>query len=119
MPRLRTVVIRVNRETWHVPFGFGAAYARCAGAELATETTRDILELVGYTADLTAIATWPLRKRVDAEVYCASVHMRASDNPTPVPPRPDWMGEAWRGPQPEAALVNPFWEEPNVPTVLS
>jgi len=99
--RQRFVKIDVAGQGWTVPFGFGAAYKRCASItgepRQAAETVRDILELVGYTADVEAILAWPLLKRVEAEVYCASVHMRASDNPTPVPPRPEWMGEAWKG----------------------
>lgn len=94
----RTVMIRVQGETWHVPFGFGAAYTRCSRADFDAETIRDLLELVGYTADLTAIVGWPLRKRVEAEVYCSSLYLRASDNGTPVPPCPAWMGDSGKGP---------------------
>jgi hypothetical protein len=108
---------------WVVPFGFGAAYKRCASSKgdprKLAETIRDILSLVGYAADVDAILAWPLLKRVEAEVYCASVHMRASDNPVPVPPRPEWMGEPWKGPQSAAALACPFWENPHEPTVLT
>lgn len=110
-------------DRWLVPRGFGAAYKRCAKRKVASrqeaETVRDILELVGYTASVEAIRGWPLLKRVEAEVYCSSVYMRAGDNPVPVPPRPSWMGEPWKGPQPEAAKANPFWENPNPPTVLT
>lgn len=112
----RTTRITVNGETWDVPRGFGAAYSRCAGAELEPETIRDILSLVGYTAELSTIEAWPLRKRVEAEVYAASVHMRASDNPTPVPPKPEWMGEPWKGPR--EGEEGTLWESPGL-TVLT
>lgn len=112
----RFVQVVVSGEGWTVPFGFGAAYKRCAGAGLDAETTRDIFELVGYTASVETIASWTLFKRVEAEVYCSSVHMRASDNPTPVPPRPEWMGEPWKGKH-SGGVGSEY--DPNTPTVLT
>lgn len=118
----RITRIIVNGETWEVPRGFGASYLRCVrsltNSKASLEADRDILELVGYTASLETIKGWPLRKRVEAGVYAASVHMRASDNPTPVPPRPDWMGEPWNGPDSPVHLKDTVWGGPS-PTVLT
>ena len=79
------------------PRGFAAAYKRAA-AELATgPVLRDLLALIGYSASLRTIARWPVAKRVEAEVYAVRVHLRASDNPVRVPPRPAWMPDPWKG----------------------
>jgi hypothetical protein len=81
-----------------VPRGFGAAYRECAADPVDEETLSDILALVGYDASPEEIHEWPLDRRVEAEVWAARVHLRASDNPIRVPPRPEWMPAPWLGP---------------------
>lgn len=95
--RLRKTTITVAGERWDVPFGFGREYQRIAA--LGSEGIRDVLELIGYTAPEEEIAAWPLRKQVEASVYAANVHARASDNILPAHPRPRWFPpEPWGGP---------------------
>lgn len=106
---MRTTTIEVLGEPWDVPRGFGAEYSRQVKEDLALAgkgkpgevigRIRDCLELIGYTASTETIADWPLRKRVEAVVYALNVHLRASDNPIPRHPRPDWFpAEPWQGP---------------------
>lgn len=102
-------LIRVNGERWRVPRGFGRMYVVVARnhtravAEGRLEqwivALRDMLELVGYTADPATLAAWPLRKLVEADIYAANVALRASDNPIQRHPRPEWLtAESWKGP---------------------
>jgi hypothetical protein len=103
-----TVFIIVNGERWSVPRGFGVAYKRAARAGGPTwDCLRDILELVGFTATKEQIEGWPLIRRVEAEVYAVSVHLRAGDNPTPVPPRPTWFPDPWCGRAPGTNPIRP------------
>lgn len=92
-------VIKVNGEHWGVPRGHGAAYKRAARQEARPEVLRDLMEMVGYTASVATIASWPLRKRIETEVYCANVHLRASGHGLSRHPRPTWMPEPWLGPR--------------------
>jgi hypothetical protein len=87
---------------WKVPFGFGAAYVR----ELRTardnrmsdaNTLKEILGLIGYEVEARVVHGWSLRRRVEALVYAANVHARASDNPIPRHPKPEWLPEPWAG----------------------
>lgn len=104
----KNTTITVCGERWDVPRGFGAVYRRVALAELAIlakgkpgkviDEIETILRLVGYTASREAIADWPLRKRVEAQVYCANVYARASDNPVQRHPKPSWLPDPWQGP---------------------
>jgi hypothetical protein len=112
---MTTVTVVVGgRPVGKAPFGFGAHYAAAWKDPAKPEVLRDILELVGWTASVEAIAAWPMLRRVEAEVYAARVHLRASDNPVRVPPRPKWMGEPWRGPR---SLADGIVHAPE-PTVL-
>ena len=43
------------------------------------------------------VRTWSLDKRVEAEVYAVTVHLRANEHPIRRCPRPDWMPEPWQG----------------------
>lgn len=105
---MRTVTIDVHGEPWEVPYGFGAAYKRAIQREAkdlakgrpgnVIHALQSVLGLVGYTASISAISDWDLRKRTETMVYCANVHARASDNPLPRHPRPKWMPEPWQGP---------------------
>lgn len=88
-----------NHETWSVPKGFGVHYRRAARDLSSAQVLRDLLELVGWTADLDTISTWPKQARVEAEVYAVRVHLRAGDNIVTVPPRPRWFPEPWKGPR--------------------
>ena len=115
----RATTIRVLNETWCVPRGFGAAYRRvlkdhfaliAAGApgKLISEVI-DLLALVGYHATVEQIADWDLRRRVEAVIYAATEHARASDNPVQRHPRPSWLPDrAWQGPpRGEGAFAGP------------
>ena len=101
--------IKVLGEIWCVPRGFGRAYARAAEADLALAraakpgavigTVIDLLALVGYQATIEQVADWDLRRRVEAVVYAATEHARASDNPIQRHSRPSWLPEVpWQGP---------------------
>jgi len=79
------------------PVGFAAAYRRCRANPATPSSLSDLLALVGYEASAEDIETWPLDRRVEAEVYAVNVHLRASDNPIQKCPRPDWMPEPWQG----------------------
>ncbi len=119
MKKRRTTTIRVLNETWKVPRGFGAAYRRvlkdhfeliAAGepGKLISEVI-DLLALVGYDATPEQVADWDLRRRVEAVVYAATEYARASDNPVPRHPRPNWLPErSWQGPpRGEGAFLGP------------
>jgi hypothetical protein len=116
--RPRTTTIRVLGETWRVPRGFGRAYARAARDDLALAravkpgqvigTVIDLLGLIGYTATIAQVADWDLRRRVEAVVFAATEHARASDNPVQRHPRPSWSERPWQGPQRgEGAFAGP------------
>ena len=105
----RTTKIRVLGETWHVPRGFGKAYARAAKDDLdlvraakpgeVIGSIIDLLALIGYQATIEQVADWNLRKRVEAVVYAATEYARASDNPIQRHPRPSWLpANPWQGP---------------------
>ncbi len=91
MPKPRTTKIRVLDETWRVPRGFGAAYRRvlkdhfeliAAGepGKLISEVI-NLLALIGYDATVEQVSCqWDLRRRVEAVIYAATEHARASDN---------------------------------------
>ncbi len=114
-----TTTIRVLKETWKVPRGFGAVYRRtlkdhfaliAAGTpgKLISEVI-DLLALIGYDATVEQVADWDLRRRVEAVIYAATEHARASDNPVQRHPRPSWLPEApWQGPsRGEGAFLGP------------
>lgn len=107
--KARTTKIRVLDETWRVPRGFGAMYRRvlkdhfaliAAGepGKLIAEVI-DLLGLVGYHATIAQVSDWDLRRRVEAVIYAATEHARASDNPVQRHPRPSWLPDVpWQGP---------------------
>ena len=108
--RARVTKIKVLDETWRVPRGFGRASARAAKDDLARAraakpgevigTVIDLLALVGYHATIEQVADWDLRRRVEAVIYAATEHARASDNPIQRHPRPSWLPvDPWKGPQ--------------------
>lgn len=112
----RITAIRVLNETWRVPRGFGAAYRRvlkdhfaliAAGepGKLISEVV-DLLALVGYAATVEQVANWDLRKRVEAVIYAATEHARASDNPVQRHPRPSWLPDRpWQGPPADTSHI--------------
>lgn len=107
----RFVTIRIPDELadgygrhWNVPRGFGAAYRAHARSLERPDVLRNLLELVGWTAKPAEIEKWPPYRRVEAAVYAWRVHLRAGDNPIPVPPRPSWFPEPWRGPSRDPVL---------------
>lgn len=102
---MKTTTIRLGRETtWEVPRGFGKEYLRIAKLDQelpvrdAAEGLIELLGLVGYTATVAEVMQWPLFHRVQANVYAANIHMRASDNAVPRHPKPEWFPEPWAGP---------------------
>jgi hypothetical protein len=114
--KARTTKIVVNGETWRVPRGFGRTYARTAKDDLALAlaakpgevigTVIDLLALIGYTATIEQVADWDLRKRVEAVVYAATEHARASDNPVQRHPRPSWLPDRpWQGPPADVSRI--------------
>ena len=114
--KTRTTKIRVLKETWRVPRGFGAVYRRtlkdhfaliAAGepGKLISEVI-DLLALIGYAATADQVADWDLRKRVEAVIYAATEHARASDNPVQRYPRPSWLPEQpWKGPDADVSGI--------------
>lgn len=120
----RTTTITVLGERWDVPRGFGALYRRAARDQLAALAKgrpgevigglRSIMRLVGYEASIATVADWPLRKRLEAEIYCATEYARASDNPVRRHPKPAWLPVPWQGPWAgEGAFAGP------TPTVVA
>ena len=116
MAKPRTTKIRVLDETWRVPRGFGAAYRRvlkdhfaliAAGepGKLISEVI-DLLALIGYDATIDQVADWDLRRRVEAVIYAATEHARASDNPVQRHPRPSWLPDRpWQGPPADVSRI--------------
>ena len=112
----RTTKIRVLKETWRVPRGFGAVYRRtlkdhfallAAGTpgKLISEVI-DLLALIGYSVTVKQVVSWDLRKRVETVIYAATVHACASDNPVQRHPRPSWLPEQpWKGPPAEVSHI--------------
>ena len=115
MSKPRTTQIRVLKETWRVPRGFGAVYRRvlkdhfkliAAGepGKLISEVI-DLLALIGYEATVEQVADWDLRKRVEAVIYAATEYARASDNPIQRHPRLSWLPEPWKGPPADTSRI--------------
>lgn len=104
---MKTTTITVNRERWDVPRGFGQAYLREAHRQLelirvgkpgeVISVVIDLLSLVGWEPTREAVADWSLRKRVEAVVYAATVHLRAGDNPVQRHPELSWLPKPWQG----------------------
>lgn len=112
----RTTRICVLEEAWDVPRGFGAVYRRTAKDHLALiaagkpeaiiSEVIDLLSLVGYAATTDQVAGWDLRKRIEAVIYAATEHARASDNPVPRHPRPHWLpDQPWQGPPADTSHI--------------
>lgn len=91
------VIIDVQGDQWPVPRGFGAHYKRVLSDGVDVDVLSDLLGLIGYKADPEDVASWTLRQRVEAMVYSANVHLRASDNRLQRHPDLEWMGEPHRG----------------------
>jgi hypothetical protein len=129
-PVERSTKIRVLGETWHVPRGFGEAYLHVTRdllaliavgrpAALLSEVI-DLLALIGYQATVEQVASWDLRRRVEAVVYSATEHARASDSPVRRHPRLCWLPEhPWQGsPQGEGIFAGPGGTPIAVPACL-
>ncbi len=52
---------------------------------------------IGYDVSADVIASWDAAKRQEFEIYAERVHLKASDNPVQVPPRPSWLPDPWQG----------------------
>ena len=114
--KVRTTTISVNGETWRVPRGFGAAYRRVLKDHFALiavgepgkliSEVIDLLALIGYEATADQVADWDLHRRVEAVIYAATEHARASDNPVQRHPRPSWLPErSWQGPPTDTSRI--------------
>ena len=112
----RTTKIRVLDQIWHVPRGFGRAYAQTAKEDLALAakpkpgkvigTIIDLLALVGYSATIEQVADWDLRKRVEAVVWAVNEYLRASDNPIQRHPPLPWLPkDPWQGPPADVSRI--------------
>lgn len=107
--------VRTPFGEWAVPRGFGREYKRVArdhAHALAAghpgeviRSIQDILGLVGYAPTVDAIAEWDPRQRVEAVVYAANVHTRASDNVVQRHPPLPWLPAPWIGAGHGADLV--------------
>lgn len=103
-----TTSIKVNGERWNVPRGFGKVYLREAKAQLKLigqgrpgQIIHDVIavmRLVGFEPTVEAVADWPLRKRIEAVIYAATVYARAGDNPVQRHPELSWLPKSWQGP---------------------
>lgn len=93
-------VIRVDGVDWSVPRGFGLEYRRHAALDLSGEpwVIVDLLALVGYAVTEQQVAGWSRRRRVEASVWAANVHARASDVPAQRHPDLPWLPRPWAGP---------------------
>lgn len=103
-------------QIWRVPRGFGATYRRVLKdhfqliadgkpGKLIGEVI-DLLGLVGYSATVEQVADWDLRKRVEAVVWAANEHLRASDNPIQRHPPLPWLPkDPWRGPPADVSHI--------------
>ena len=55
--------------------------------------------LVGYEIDLDGIELLTADQRRELEVWAERTHLRASDNPVRLPPKPAWLPQRpWAGP---------------------
>lgn len=54
--------------------------------------------LVGYEIDASNAAALTVEQLRELEVWAERTHLRASDNPVRVPPRPTWLPAPWQGP---------------------
>lgn len=58
-----------------------------------------LASLVGYAIDPDYFGLLSPEQQRELEVWAERTHLRASDNPVRVPPRPTWLpGEPWQGP---------------------
>lgn len=107
----RTTTITVLGERWDVPRGFGAAYSREVRHQLDLIATCkpgviigeliDLMLMIGYAPTVAAVATWDLRKRVEAAIYSTTTMLRASDNAVQRHPELPWLPKPWQGPPAE------------------
>ena len=80
-----------------MPRGFGAAYRR---------VLKDHFALIANEATANQVASWDLRKRVEAVIYARIEHARASDNPVQRHPWPSWLPERpWQGPHADVSHI--------------
>ncbi len=106
MKPLTTTIRIAQNETWDVPRGFGAIYRRTLKDPPALEEVIDLLALIGYAVTAEQVASWDLRRRVEAVIYAANEYARASDNPIQRYPRPSWLPEhPWQGPPADVSAI--------------
>ncbi|HEY3493807.1 MAG TPA: hypothetical protein VGK73_03940 [Polyangiaceae bacterium] len=88
-----------------IPKGYKRVYAVVAKDPAPPEVLSDILGLVGIEADPLLLATLPLDMRVQAQVWAATAHSKASDNIVRRHPKPPWLPDEWEGPRQDGDLV--------------
>lgn len=58
-----------------------------------------LASLVGYEVNVDDFAKLSAEQQRELEVWAERTHLRASDNPVRVPPKPAWLPpDAWAGP---------------------
>lgn len=107
-PTPKTTEIVAFGETWKVPRGFGAAYTGVAAVHASYmeagipgciyDSISQLLARVGYEVAPATIEGWPLRQRVEAEVYAHNLTARICGAPIRGHRRPRWLPDPWRGP---------------------
>jgi len=60
----------------------------------SSRVVREMLSLADVDVSRVTTATWTLRQCCAAVTWAAAVHLRASDNPVRVPPRPKFLPKA-------------------------
>lgn len=94
---MRTTTLPTKHGTWAVPFGFGAAHWRAYDDGNDAFLTRMALLMVGIDVSETFVESWHPFCRAAAEVWAVRVHLRAGDCPIRVPPKPNFLPQAWQG----------------------
>lgn len=69
------------------------------GKPVSVRSLQDILLLVDEYVTLRVLRTWTPRQRRAALVWAGKTHLRASDNPVRVPPKPRCLRGAKRTPR--------------------
>lgn len=100
---------RLSETFTSIPKGFRTVYLRTLDNPAPPVVLVDILALVGIGATEAQVAAWPLSKQVEAQVWAATEHARASDNPVPRHPKPSWVPQPWCG----KPSRGEFWDSSN------
>ena len=71
--------------------GFETPLARILRSPAKVEVLHNLLLLVGFEVPELELRKRTPRERAHAELYALRAHLRASDNPVRIPPRPTWL----------------------------